>query len=427
MTTRVYAVFDVPILLGRPGERDTREIVFDLKDWINDHGEGYAQLAVHRHGEEDHYLVPLIREGRTAVWRVTEADVAVPGQGGECELSWNSKDGTFVKSETWRTTVLEALNGEQIDAPDTAKAWLDAAREQAAEVQRNAERAEAAADRAENAGGGSGSGGGSGTGPKGEKGDKGDKGDPGEDGEDGITPHIGENGNWFIGETDTGVAAQGPPGEAGAIPDDVADRLETLEDQMADLLYTAIAISSFGHNAGTKEMGDTLTGVTLTWATNKAPTALTLDGEALDVALTSKALTGLSITANKTWTLKATDEREAEATKTTTVSFQNGIYYGAKAVPETIDSAFIMGLGKKELSGTKNRSVSVTGGDGLYFWYAYPKRLGTSLFNIGGFDYEYELETVSFTNSFGYTEDYYVYRSGQYAPASLSVTVKNGG
>lgn len=38
----------------------------------------------------------------------------------------------------------------------------------------------------------------------------------GKDGADGITPHIGENGNWFIGETDTGVAAQGPAGPAGA-------------------------------------------------------------------------------------------------------------------------------------------------------------------------------------------------------------------
>ncbi len=35
------------------------------------------------------------------------------------------------------------------------------------------------------------------------------------DGEDGITPHIGANGNWFIGETDTGVAARGPAGEDG--------------------------------------------------------------------------------------------------------------------------------------------------------------------------------------------------------------------
>lgn len=38
----------------------------------------------------------------------------------------------------------------------------------------------------------------------------------GEPGVDGITPHIGENGNWYIGETDTGVKAQGEPGEPGA-------------------------------------------------------------------------------------------------------------------------------------------------------------------------------------------------------------------
>ena len=31
-------------------------------------------------------------------------------------------------------------------------------------------------------------------------------------GADGITPHIGDNGNWFIGETDTGVKAQGESG-----------------------------------------------------------------------------------------------------------------------------------------------------------------------------------------------------------------------
>lgn len=41
------------------------------------------------------------------------------------------------------------------------------------------------------------------------------KGDPGEDGDDGITPHIGANGNWFVGSTDTGVKAQGPAGQNG--------------------------------------------------------------------------------------------------------------------------------------------------------------------------------------------------------------------
>lgn len=40
-------------------------------------------------------------------------------------------------------------------------------------------------------------------------------GDPGEDGADGITPHIGTNGNWYIGTTDTGIPATGPAGKDG--------------------------------------------------------------------------------------------------------------------------------------------------------------------------------------------------------------------
>lgn len=45
-------------------------------------------------------------------------------------------------------------------------------------------------------------------------------GDAGEDGVDGMTPHIGENGNWWLGDTDTGVSAKGPQGPPGEIPED---------------------------------------------------------------------------------------------------------------------------------------------------------------------------------------------------------------
>ena len=53
------------------------------------------------------------------------------------------------------------------------------------------------------------------------KGSRGDKGDPGKDGvdgspgADGITPHIGENGNWYIGSTDTGKPSRGEKGDPG--------------------------------------------------------------------------------------------------------------------------------------------------------------------------------------------------------------------
>ena len=35
-------------------------------------------------------------------------------------------------------------------------------------------------------------------------------------GADGITPHIGDNGNWYLGDEDTGVAAKGAKGDTGA-------------------------------------------------------------------------------------------------------------------------------------------------------------------------------------------------------------------
>ena len=65
------------------------------------------------------------------------------------------------------------------------------------------------------------------TGPAGEPGSAGHQGLPGMPGKDGytpqkgvdyfdgITPHVGENGNWFIGDIDTGIPATGPAGNQG--------------------------------------------------------------------------------------------------------------------------------------------------------------------------------------------------------------------
>lgn len=66
-------------------------------------------------------------------------------------------------------------------------------------------------------------------GAKGDKGDTGSKGDPGKDG---ITPTIGENGNWYLGEEDTGKPSQGgkgDPGEIGATPNIQIGTVQTLD------------------------------------------------------------------------------------------------------------------------------------------------------------------------------------------------------
>ena len=53
-------------------------------------------------------------------------------------------------------------------------------------------------------------------GPAGTPGIQGTPGANGTNGTNGVTPHIGNNGNWFIGSTDTGIKAQGPQGATGA-------------------------------------------------------------------------------------------------------------------------------------------------------------------------------------------------------------------
>ena len=53
------------------------------------------------------------------------------------------------------------------------------------------------------------------TGAKGSTGVQGPQGDPGPAGADGVTPTIGENGNWYLGETDTGKPSRGEQGPKG--------------------------------------------------------------------------------------------------------------------------------------------------------------------------------------------------------------------
>lgn len=83
-------------------------------------------------------------------------------------------------------------------------------------------------------------------GPEGKQGPPGQDGAKGEPGENGITPTIGENGNWYLGETDTGKPSRGErgdpgqkgdpgekgdPGQIGATPDIQIGTVQTLDPE----------------------------------------------------------------------------------------------------------------------------------------------------------------------------------------------------
>lgn len=191
----------------------------------------------------------------------------------------------------------------------------------------------------------------------------------------------------------------------------ITGEINDLKDKVADLLYEAIKITAFSNTVNTVEMGSTVNDITFNWNYSKKPTKLEFNSEIIDVNLKTKALTEQNLTTNKTFTLKATDERGATDTKTTAVSFLNGVYWGAAEVPDSYDSAFILKL-TKGLQGSKGKTFTVTAGANDCIFYVVPTRYGACKFNVGGFDGGFtKVSTVQFTNASGYTESYDVYKS----------------
>ena len=189
--------------------------------------------------------------------------------------------------------------------------------------------------------------------------------------------------------------------------------------------YKPITISAFTNNKNTVEMGTKITDVTLNWTLSKNPKTMTIDSESITPLTTrTKNYSGQNITTNKTYTLKVTDEKDASATKSTSITFYNGVYWGAKAVPSSYDSAFILTL-QKGLQGNKNKTFTATAGADEYFFYCVPTRYGAVTFNVGGFDGGFtKVATIEFTNASGYKESYDIYKSDNSNLGSQTVTCK---
>ena len=129
------------------------------------------------------------------------------------------------------------------------------------------------------------------------------------------------------------------------------------------------------------------------------------------------------IKSNKTYTLKATDDREATATKTTAITFLNGVYWGVAANTSDIDSAFILKL-TKGLQASKAKTFTVNAAASQHIYYAIPTRYGTPAFKVGGFDGGFaKAATIEFTNASGYKETYDIWKSDNAGLGNTTVVV----
>ena len=174
---------------------------------------------------------------------------------------------------------------------------------------------------------------------------------------------------------------------------------------------TPFSITSLTAGTTLAELGATINSITFNWAYSGTPSTQSFEGTVLDSALRTYTYS-TPVTNSKTFTLSATGiDGVTTKTSTASVNFLNGIYYGVSPVG-TYDSTFIRKF-TKVLSGTKSRVINLDAPTVTdYIYYCIPKRLGTPIFVVGGFEGGITFEsTVAFTNANGYTEDYDIYRS----------------
>ena len=116
---------DIVLQLGRQGENNARQIVFDITDWKAEFGaDGTVALLAQRPRETEPYPVDIVVSGSAVTWLVSAADTAKPGIYGQAELQYRIGD-VVVKSAIWRTFVADSLGIPSPEPPEPQQAWVD--------------------------------------------------------------------------------------------------------------------------------------------------------------------------------------------------------------------------------------------------------------------------------------------------------------
>lgn len=259
--------------LGYEGENNINKLIFKFEDGFRD---GLGVLNVKR--EEEKGYLELEKVGDTYELEVKSALLSKIGEI-TFQLTVNEPSGTVIKYDAFSMVVKDSIDTD-VEMPEDYPNWIDMANAKLAELDETISEVKIAKENGEFNGKdgfspvakvtqteegaeieitdengttkavvrhGQGGGEGGGTGADGfspianvtqtddgaiisvtdktgtstaiiKNGKNGEKGDPGEAGANGLTPHIGENGNWWIGDMDTGKPASGSGGGLAELP-----------------------------------------------------------------------------------------------------------------------------------------------------------------------------------------------------------------
>ncbi|MCD8145002.1 MAG: metallophosphoesterase [Oscillospiraceae bacterium] len=115
------------IPLGKQGENQARQIVFDISGWVSEYGAGTAELLLQRSGDTSPWPVVIDQTEEAVTWVVDSTATANAGRG-QCELLY-LVDEVVVKSYTWDIRVIASLENPD-SAPSPTTGWVAALLEQ---------------------------------------------------------------------------------------------------------------------------------------------------------------------------------------------------------------------------------------------------------------------------------------------------------
>ena len=134
--------------IGRRGENEVSEVIFDYSAWVAEFGPGVVSLLVRRSKDNSAYLVAMTSgAGNTKVWTITSTDTQYVG-GGRAELIY-TVDEQIAKSVVYKTNVLPDIGEPSETPPDPYETWLDTLTALGSEVEGYAQDAADSADAAE--------------------------------------------------------------------------------------------------------------------------------------------------------------------------------------------------------------------------------------------------------------------------------------
>jgi len=184
------------------------------------------------------------------------------------------------------------------------------------------------------------------------------------------------------------------------------------------------AITNFYPATSNLEVGQSIVNPAFIAAYNQTPPSVSLIDSKFSVSITLSNITSFisphtfSLIAQGNVVFTLTANFTTPSILTTHINWLPRLYYGHSSTFSTVS-----GLQYNILASSYSGNYTINAGLGEYLYFAIPTSFGTPTFYVGGFAGGISLETTnSFTNTYGITTSYSIYKSDN--PSLGNITVQ---